>query len=335
MTNSWEQPEAYDRAVVVQSGGKDMEETTLNGGNLGDARSTSSKESSCDPCKDGKDVEFRIAMHQKFIRLQAEAEGTTNREQRLWEQLYETRAKVIEKEIEVCNLQAQLAEELALQQKLLIDGNERDNEIHHLLASSALSRQVSDVGQNCNASKTGAESHSCSKARNSNVAPCVRQFSSPSAVGSESPSPGARSLILQPCSPQITVRGASQPKQPFPQTSFRRGAETETNLPMLAHRSTRASLAPSFKLQASKTSAGMVASYSSDNVSAKAWVPTSAMSARQDKMCSPQIAARAVQSARINFLRGRETTPNTPIVQGRPVLASPSTRCRTVWRLGQ
>jgi hypothetical protein len=159
--------EVYNNVAAVQSAG--WKEATPFGSKLGDVQFTSRQvtESTCDAYTDSSksstsdtstesvEEELRLAMYRKLKCLEAEASAATKKELDLLEELYETKAQVLVKEGEVCDLQVQLAQELAEQQELHIKILEREKEICRLQKSSVNSQTLaSNAGQNCDVSKT-------------------------------------------------------------------------------------------------------------------------------------------------------------------------------------
>lgn len=264
--------EGSENAAAVQSDTKGTEGATSLESNMGDVQFTKSRPSTCDTCPDGVHEELMLVMHQKLQRREVgPKEGTKREQQDLVRQLCEAKAQILAKSKEVCELQVQLAQELSKRQKLYSKFVEREREILGLLEQQKLyskfmgrereilrflespvgsKARVSDIGQNCDMSKTAVVSPSSLKAGSSNVADGVRLL----LACNPQPMTAPQAMIF---SPQITHRVVRQPKEQSPQNNFCWKVATPLSSPMLTNRSVRAPLGRQFKFHVCEKSASI------------------------------------------------------------------------------
>mmetsp|Transcript_16232 Transcript_16232/g.31784 ORF Transcript_16232/g.31784 Transcript_16232/m.31784 type:complete len:200 (-) Transcript_16232:503-1102(-) len=190
-----------------------------------------------------------LEYQQQLQRCELEAKEATKREQDLMQQLFEARARILEKEREVCNLQGQLAQELTEQQDLFRKVLERDHRIHRLLETPADSNaRASDAGGTYNLSKTTVESHSRSAVGSPNVASCVRRVLPRTSCNNVPPKVGGPIMPMLPqhdmmFRPQATAGGVWQTKEQLPQNNFHWKASTAPPSPIVQGRGLRQMLA--------------------------------------------------------------------------------------------
>jgi hypothetical protein len=172
----------------------------------------------------------------KIQYLEIEAQKNRKREQDIMQQIHEAQARILEKDKEVCNLQAQILEELRERQEMAREVLEKDFKILCLQESCAGSQARALDADTCSVFKTAAESSCSLKVGSSNVASGVRltpasnshvnQFAN--ACGSilptlpkqdmmfspqQSPQRGVRQLqVTPPSSPNLSI-WASLPQQ--------------------------------------------------------------------------------------------------------------------------
>lgn len=229
---------SYGNAVAVHSGSEGTGETESLGSKMGDVQFVMSRTITCDTCIDGVDEEYQ----------QFEAGETTKREQYLMQQLLDARNQILAKAHEVCELQAQLAEQLEERQKLSRKVIMRDRVILRFLESCDGSKApASDAGQNRNVLKTAMESHSILKDGNSHKTSSVK----PLAARKSRPMVPEQDAMF---SSQITTPRAWQH---LPQNSIRQKvlkAATAPSSPRDASRSILASLGQQFKFSTCESS---------------------------------------------------------------------------------
>jgi len=251
--------EARCHAATVECDNEGSEKAMPHGRETGDVLFTKSRQSPCDTCVDGMDMEECL---RKIQYLEVKAKETRNREHNLMQQLYEARACIIEKGQEVCNLQNQIAQELSEKQGLLHDFFKRDLEILRLQKSRAVSQAGAiDVGDRCAASKTAAESCFSSKVESSNIASGARSV--PASNSRINPFPQACGLILPTLpeqdtmfSPQIMTCVSRQQKEQPPHNNVRWMPPSSPSVcgpGMLPNCSTHISLRQQFQIHTSES----------------------------------------------------------------------------------
>lgn len=160
----------YDTAGASE----DTEETTSLVSEADDVQLTKSVQSVDTTCSDGVDMALRFTMQEclrKLQRYEAAAGDAVKREQELTQMLYEARARIIQKEQEVLNLQEQLAEEIRERQGLLHEVIERERKSINLKEGCTPSKVgMSDAGEKCGGLKTAKESRVSSPAKLTNIA---------------------------------------------------------------------------------------------------------------------------------------------------------------------
>lgn len=173
---------------------------------------------------------------ERFSILRLRPKKNRKREQDIMQQIHEAQARILEKDKEVCNLQAQILEELRERQEMAREVLEKDFKILCLQESCAGSQARALDADTCSVFKTAAESSCSLKVGSSNVASGVRrtpasnshvnQFAN--ACGSilptlpkqdmmfspqQSPQRGVRQLqVTPPSSPNLSI-WASLPQQ--------------------------------------------------------------------------------------------------------------------------